>query len=201
ICKRCHCQWDTHMHVTYEFKKQLTYLEVDDKQSSISSKRILERIDERICHLQQEEEIIRHICAKLTLFLRVNSINPTNEDIIEYINHFIQEEKEKQNAGDNNEQIIIGLQNLIKDYQDEINLLKFNLDNQANTNDAPTIEEIFFFKCQLFELPITGKYIKAQVESLNLNQMNMIEQREQYVDLPSDAKFSETMKALEEVLA
>ncbi|CAF0924789.1 unnamed protein product [Rotaria sp. Silwood1] len=201
ICKRCHCQWDTHMHVTYEFKKQLTYLEVDDKQSSISSKRILERIDERISHLQQEEEIIRHICAKLTLFLRVNSINPTNEDIIEYINHFIQEEKEKQNAGDNNEQIIIGLQNLIKDYQDEINLLKFNLDNQANTNDAPTIEEIFFFKCQLFELPITGKYIKAQVESLNLNQMNMIEQREQFVDLPLDAKFSETMKALEEVLA
>ncbi|CAF3125543.1 unnamed protein product [Rotaria sp. Silwood2] len=90
-------------------------------------------IDKITAQLKQEQEIIRHICAKLTLFLRANSINPTNEDIIEYINHFIREEKEKQNAGDNNEQIIIGLQNLIKEYQDEINLFKSNVDNQANT--------------------------------------------------------------------
>ncbi|CAF4652889.1 unnamed protein product [Rotaria sp. Silwood1] len=102
------------MHVTYEFRKHLTYYEIDDEQLSRSSERIFARIDRRISELKQEQEIIRHICAKLTLFLRVNSINPTNEDIIEYINHFIREEKEKRNAGYNNEETIRGLEKMVK---------------------------------------------------------------------------------------
>jgi hypothetical protein len=188
------------MHVTYEFRKRLTYSEIDERPSSRSSERILLRIDERITQLKQEQDIIRHICAKLTLFLRVNSINPTNEDVIEYINHFIREEKQKLNAGDNNEQVIRGLENMIEDYKDEMKLLKSNVDNETNKSDVPTIEEIFVFKCQLCELPITGKYIQQQIDSLNLNQMNIIEEREEYVELPWNAQFSVNMRQLEQVI-
>jgi hypothetical protein len=188
------------MHVTYEFKKRLTYIEIDEEQSSRSSKRILSHIDERISQLKQEQEIIRHICAKLTLFLRANSISPTNEDVIEYINHFIREEKQKLNAGDNNEQVIRGLENMIKEYQNEIKLLKSNIDNEIDTSGVPTIEDIFVFQCQLCELPITGKYIQQQIESLDLNQTNMIEEREQYVELPWNAKFSTNMRLLEQLV-
>ncbi|CAF4974648.1 unnamed protein product, partial [Rotaria sp. Silwood1] len=190
ICKQCHCKWNNHMHVTYEFRKHLTYYEIDDEQLSRSSERIFSRIDRRISELKQEQEIIRHICAKLTLFLRVNSINPTNEDIIEYINHFIREEKEKRNAGYNNEETIRGLEKMVKEYQDEINLFKSNVGTDTDRGGVPRIEDIFVFKCQLFELPITGKYIEEQIQSLNSNQMNMIEQREQYVNLPYGATCS-----------
>ncbi|CAF4871236.1 unnamed protein product, partial [Rotaria magnacalcarata] len=66
---------------------------------------------------------------------------------------------------------------------------------------TPTIDEIFTCKLQLFELPITGKYIEDQVESLNSNQMNLVEQREHYIDLPQSANSSSTMKVLKKVLA
>jgi len=188
------------MHVTYKFKKRLTYFEIDKNQSSRSSERILSLIDERIAQLKQDQYIIRHICARLTLFLRANSINPTNEDVIEYINHFIREEKQKLNAGDDNKEIIQGLENMIKEYQDEIKLLKSNISKNTDSNDVPTIDEIFVHKCQLYELPITGKYIQQQIESLDLNQTNMIEQREEYVELPWNAKFSANMQELQRVV-
>ncbi len=188
------------MHVTYEFRKRLSYFVIDDKRSFRSSESIIARIDRRITQLKEEQDIIRHICAKLTLFLRVSSINPTNEDVIEYINHFIREEKQKLNAGDDNKEIIRGLENMIKEYQDEYNLLKSNVDNEAGKSDVPTIDEIFVFKYQLCELPITGKYIQQQMESLDLNQTNMIEEQEEYIQLPERAETSKNMEQLREVV-
>jgi hypothetical protein len=188
------------MHVTYEFKKRLTYFEMDEERTSRPSERKLSRIDRRICQLKEEQEIIRHICAKLTIFLRTNSINPTNDTVIEYINLFIREEKEKRNAGDDNEQMIRGLENMIKEYQDEIKLFQSHVDNKADKRDVPTIDDIFVFKCQLCELHITGKYVEQQIESLNLNQINMIEQREEYIELPSNAQFSINMQQLQQVI-
>jgi hypothetical protein len=199
-CKVCGCEWIEHMHVTYEFKKRLTYIEIDENPSSRSSETIISHIDQRIAQLKQEQDIIRHICAKLTLFLRVNSINPTNEDVIEYINHFIREEKQKLNAGANNEQVIHGLENMIKDYQNEIKLLKSNANSKHEKSDVPTIDEIFIFKCQLCELPITGKYMAEQIKILNVNQMNLIEEREEYVELPWNAQFSANMEKLKQVI-
>ena len=77
------------MRVTYEFKRRLTYFEAEYEKRSNSFEGILLAIDKRISDLKQEEEIIRYVSAKLWLFLSVNSINPVDEDIIEYINHHI----------------------------------------------------------------------------------------------------------------
>lgn len=189
-----------HMHVTYKFKKQLVYLEIDDRQASSSVHNIISSVDQRISDLKTEETIIRHICTKLVLFLKANSITPINEDIVEYINHFIREEKEKRNAGENNEDIILGLETLVKEYQREFSLINSYTVTEKDQQEVPTIEDIFTFKCQLFELPITGKYIQEQIEVLNNNQINMIPQREQYVELPRSAKYSKTMKELEKIL-
>lgn len=189
------------MHVTYEFKKKLSYFEINERASFRYSERIISRIDERIAALKQEEEIIRHICTKLALFIRKNSINPTNNDVIEYINYFIQEEKQKLNAGDDNQQIIRGLENLIKEYENEMKLLNSNLTNEIDTTDIPTIDDVFTCKIQLFELPITGKYLEKQIESLDLNQANLIDEREEYIDLPWNAKFSSTMRQLEQAVS
>jgi hypothetical protein len=188
------------MHVTYEFKKRLGYIEIDENPSSRSLERILSRIDRRIDQLKQEQDIIRHICARLTLFLRVNSISPTNEDVIEYINLFIREEKQKLDAGSNNEQVIRGLENMIEEYRDEIKLLKSNVGNESEKSDVPTIDEIFVFKWQLCELPITGKYMEEQIESLNVNQINLIEEQDEYVELPRNAQFSANMEQLKQVI-
>ncbi|CAF3355793.1 unnamed protein product [Rotaria socialis] len=201
ICKRCSCEWKTHIHVTYEFQKQLTYLVMDNEHVTSSSQSVISSIDRRIHELKQEEQIILHICTNLTLFLRMSSINPIDEDIVEYINHFIREEKEKGIAGDKNEEIIHRLECLIAEYRAAFNLINSNVINETDRSYTPTIEEIFTCKLQLFELPITGKYIEDQVESLNSNQMNLAAQREHYIDLPQSAKSSSTMKVLKKLLA
>jgi hypothetical protein len=188
------------MHVTYEFRKRLGYFEIDDYRTSRSSERILSCINHRIDQLKKEQEIIRHICAKLTIFLRTSSINPTNDNVIEYINLFIREEKQKRSAGDDNDQVIQGLENIIKEYQNEIQLFQTHVDNETDRSDIPTIEEIFVFKCQLCELPITGRYVTQQIESLILNQINMIDQREEYIQLPNVAQFSVNMQQLRQVV-
>ncbi|CAF5219200.1 unnamed protein product, partial [Rotaria magnacalcarata] len=100
----------------------------------------------------------------------MSSINPINEDIVEYINHFIREEKEKGIAGDKNEEIIHRLESLITEYRAAFDLINSNVINETDRSYTPTIDEIFTCKLQLFELPITGKYIEDQVESLNSNQ-------------------------------
>ena len=188
------------MHVTYELEKSLTYIDVDnDQQSSYPLNNIGSRIDRRIELLKQEQEIIRHICAKLRLFLTVSSINPTNDDVIEYINHFVREENDKKEAGGDNQKVIDGLEKLIQEYQEEIKLLKSNVHDNSDSSQTPTIEEIFVFKLQLFELPIAGKYIKDQVESLKFNQMNIAEQQE-YIDIPISADFTDTMQELKKIL-
>ena len=184
------------MHGTYQFEKYTTYVKIDERESSASSKTILSRIDRRIRELKDERDIVRHISAKLSLFLRTNSINPVNEDVLDYRNHFIKEEKEKRNAGDDHEKVIQGLENMLKEYQDEINLFKSNGDG-PNTR---TIEDIFVFKWQLFELPIARQYIREQVETLTFNKVNIVEQREEYVHLPANAKNSTTMQELKKVV-
>ena len=63
-----------------------------------------------------------------------------------------------------------------------------------------TIDDVFACKYQLFELPITGKYFKQQMDGLDLDQVNQMGEREFHVDLPQAAQFSTNMRQLEKVI-
>ena len=191
-CLKCGCPWDDHIHVTYKFRKRLTHRTIDDEPSRIPS-----YIERYIAELKEEQEIIRHVCNKLRIFVRTNSLNPINDAVIEYINHCIYQEKQKLNVGDVNAEVIRGLENLIGEYQDEFKLLSVKKDENG---DSPTIEDVFACKLQLFELPIAGKYFKQQMDSLDLDQVNQMGEREFQVDLPQTARFSTNMRQLEAVI-
>jgi len=187
------------MHVTYEFRKSLSFIDLEEK----SIDQLIPLIDHRIATLKQEQEYIQFISVKLAVFLHINSINPTNDDIIDYINHFIQEEKRKLNAGDDTKQIINGLEKLIDDYRSQIQFLITALDENNSNNERntiPTLNDIFVYKSQLYELPITGKYIREQINSLNQNKTNMIYDQDEYIELPFEANYSSSMQKLKEVL-
>lgn len=74
-------------------------------------------VDQRLQSLQAEKDAILGVCSKLAYFIRTNSINPVNDDIVEYIQHFIREEKQKGNSGAKNDEIIMGLEKLEEDYR------------------------------------------------------------------------------------
>ena len=55
--------------------------------------------------------------------------------MLEYLNHFIKEEKQKQMEEKDNAEIIRGLEQMIKDYTQEVNLFTRNISPTTNTMD------------------------------------------------------------------
>ncbi len=217
----CNCHWSKHMHITYEYRKRLGFLDMNRNMQSNHSLRsqspinssaapesVMNFVDKRINDLKQEEAAILQVCTKLSQFLQANSITPFNDDILEYLRYFIREENLKQNAGANNAEVIRGLENLVAEYTQEMELFKRTLNVQKtigpNSNDPNSvrrIDEVFKIVETLYALPINGQQIRQQVDGLKRLQTETREQREYDVILPACASFSTIMKQLQEVVS
>jgi hypothetical protein len=194
------------MHITYRYERNLTYVELDNSNSKQTPQSIMSLIDNRISELRKEEAAIRHICVKLSQFLQANSITPFNDDMIEYMRHFINEEKQKQRAGTDNTEVILGLEQMLKDYTDEVNLYTKSISSQAtsmssdNFDNAKQIDEIYTLVRQLYELPINGKLIEDQVTQMNRGREQAATLDEQYVDLPTAANSPRILLDLKDIV-
>jgi hypothetical protein len=168
----------------------------------------VEMIEQRIKDLKAEQEAIIKVCTQLTQFLRVNSLNPVNDDIIEYIQHFIREERTKKNAGVQNDGVIAGLENLLVDYKQEMDIVQKGMrisqtslsTNPSDSNSAVKAEDIFILVGSLYRLPINGVKIRAQVDELKRVQHKFSRNREQTVSLPAEAASSSVMADLKRIL-
>ncbi|CAF3719844.1 unnamed protein product [Rotaria sp. Silwood1] len=204
-CQRCGCIRKEHMHITYEVRKFITNIEMNS-QNKIQSP--LDGIEQRIKDLKTEQEAIIKVCTQLTQFLRVNALNPVNDDILEYIEHFIREEKLKKSAGVQNSSVIAGLEKLLVDYKCEMDILQQGMKISAttlsnNSSDATKViepEEIFLLVGTLYRLPINGTKIREQVEGLKLIQSKFSRNREHVVNLPEQANSSSVMEDLKKIL-
>jgi hypothetical protein len=168
----------------------------------------VEMIEQRIKDLKAEQEAIIEVCTKLTQFLRVNALNPVNDDIIEYIQHFIREEKTKKNAGVQNDGVIAGLENLLADYKQEMDIVQKGMrinqttltKNSSDSSNVIQAEDIFALVGSLYRLPINGDKIRAQVDELKRVQHKFSRNREKTVSLPPEAASSSVMADLKRIL-
>jgi hypothetical protein len=190
------------MHITYEFRKFMTNI---DMNSSNNARTPLQAIDQRIKDLKAEEEEIIKVCTQLTQFLRANALNPVNDDILEYIQHFIREEQIKRSSGAQNDAVIDGLKKLLADYTHEMSILQKAMETTQATNpsdltNAITYDEIFLLVGKLYRLPINGAKIREQIEQIKIVQQKFSRNREQTVNLPSEADSSSVMADLRLIL-
>ncbi|CAF3791038.1 unnamed protein product [Rotaria sp. Silwood1] len=205
-CRKCGCHWTKHMHITYQYERNLTYIEIDNSNSLQTPKSIMTIIDKRISDLRNEETSIRRICVKLSLFLKQNSITPFNDDIIEYLQHFINEEKKKKSTGIDNTDVIKGLEKMIKDYTEEFQLFNSSISSQNNLtstdefDNASKIDEIFNLVQKLYDLPINGKLIEEQVKRMKEGHAQAANSDEQFVDLPSSYDSPDILNNLKEIV-
>ncbi|CAF3453911.1 unnamed protein product [Rotaria socialis] len=205
-CRECGCSWTKHMHITYRYERNLTYIKIDNSNSVRKPQSIMKIIDTRISDLRNEETSIRKICAKLSQFLKRNSITPFNDDIIQYFQHFINEEKQKKSTGADNSEIIQGLEKMIRDYNDEVNLYNASVTSQNNSSskeqfdNSVQIDEIFRLVQELYNLPINGKLIKEQVERMKEGQVYAAQRDEQFVDLPRGYNSPDILKELKTIV-
>ena len=165
-------------------------------------------IEKRIADLRNEQEQLTKVCAHLTQFLRANSLNPINDDVVEYTELFIKEEKIKRNNGAQNENIIDGLQKLLEDYRHEmiisqqaVQMSQMSLTSNTSTVCSITqLQDIFALVESLYRLPINGAKIRAQVDESKNLQQKFTRDREQMVDSPVLASCSNVMSDLKRIL-
>lgn len=187
------------MHVTYQFKKDLTYLNMIDENLNRTPASVICLIDQRITSLRREADQMRKICVELSAFLKANSITLSNDDLFEYLHHQLNEEKEKRRINVADEAVIRNLEKMIEDYQAELKLLKepTKIESKDLFHHDDRIEKIFALVKQLYDLPINGKSIKEQVEGIEEGQLLDIEAQELFVDLRGNRTTSKVLSNLE----
>jgi len=95
-----------------------------------------------------------------------------------------------------NTEVVRGLQKMMDDYEEEINLFRQTIKNDtnsANSNDVLQPDKIFPLVGTLYRLPINGQNIREQVNGLKITQENISSQREIFVELPAKANSSKVM--------
>ncbi len=162
----------------------------------------LRDIDKRISDLREEQAKIQDVYRKLAEFLHANSILPINDDIVEYLRYFIREEQMKQSAGAYNTEIIAGLEKMMTEFTNDMELLRKILNEQKESGDIRNIiepEKIFDLVGTLYQLPITGQQIQRQVEGIKISQERYGTQREIFVKLPGKAASSKVMVQMRKI--
>jgi hypothetical protein len=179
------------MHVTYQYDKNLSYVDMSNNNPSTAPNSIMTLIDKRITDLRREEVSIRGICVQLSQFLKANAITPVNDDMIEYLRLFLNEERQKQVANCNNADIIRGIEQMIEEYTQEMNLYSKSAAKRNDRSDsdqfnhAQSIEDMFDLVQELYALPINGRSIKEQMTKLREGQTRTVFKDEINVDLPT----------------
>jgi GTPase SAR1 family protein len=200
-CRACGCDWTKHMHITYRYERNLTYVQLDNSDTVQTPQSIMTLIDKRISDLRKEETAIREICVKLSLFLKANSIIPFNDDMLEYLNHFVKEEKQKQLEGKDNAEIIRGLEQMIKDYTQEVNLFTRKISPTTDKLDnSAQIDKIFDLVQKLYDLPINGKLIEEQITRMKEGRAQAATSAEHHVDLPTGFNSPQILSNLREIV-
>ncbi|CAM4819382.1 unnamed protein product [Rotaria magnacalcarata] len=192
-CLKCDCLWSEHQHITYEYETNIVRL---DGSCSLAD------IDKRISDLRDEKTKIEDIYKKLAKFLHANSILPLNDDILEYLRHFIREEQIKKNSDSQNNDVIQGLEEMMKSYEQEMELFKRTIHSEkdrSSSKDVLKSDEIFSLVETLYNLPINGQNIREQVKVLIINQKKLISKREVLVKLPAKADSSTLMRQFKNI--
>ena len=188
------------MHITYRYETDLKHIDLQSMGADPKPAAIMELVQRRKNDLQNEEKEIRRICVTLWSFIAANSIVPFNDDLVDYMQLFLDEEKSKGRSG--NPDIIHNLQRVIDEYKAELSLYTRSTSstNDREFVDPRKIDEIFTLVGQLFRLPINGQFIREQVEGIKRGKLHYVDRNEQDVPLPVNLNDSKVLADIEALL-
>ncbi|CAF1523415.1 unnamed protein product, partial [Rotaria sordida] len=189
-CTVCNCPWTTHMHITYENKHIVRTVIDDNVQKLISEKKnnyevistLIDNCDCLIKELKVEQDLITQISAKFANFTRQNAIAVFNDDLEDYLEHLIREEKEKRSKGSQNTSVIEGLESMKNSYKEQQRIF-----DQAIQNNEPCDEvelsQIPELVRQLYSLKHNGEQLRRIVNELKSSKRRAIKFTEEKHDI------------------
>jgi hypothetical protein len=176
-CKHSNCRhsYKEHMHIYYQ-SEETTSIEEDKSikkllSSNLDAVTMKERMinDKRgeIVELDAELKKIQHGSARFAQFLKTNAIIPYSDAIIEYMDHFIREEKDKVAWG-GSEKTLRALEKSRQQYIEEIEILKNGMAAGAGVGSSVfTPEQVQDALKELYGLKHYGAKLKEAVEAVN----------------------------------
>lgn len=183
-CDTCKCKWDMHMHITYKTKlkkrnmidQNTAELIKSKTQKSDKIKAIIDRCNERLTKLQYEQMKINEISAKFAFFAENKSILVFNDDLENFLDLLIREEKGKLATCDENDtRILDGLVKTKNEYLYQKKLYNDAFEQgRANQDDSiVNLNNINELKKELFDLPIKGNELQKMIEDININKQKI----------------------------
>uniref|UniRef100_T1IQV5 Uncharacterized protein n=1 Tax=Strigamia maritima TaxID=126957 RepID=T1IQV5_STRMM len=173
-CVKCGCSWDQHLHITYVQKRVAERVIVQEVATKISGKKTeRQRIKEFIAKMdririeeEEEQKKILEVSVKLGQYLSTNAILPYNDVIGKYIDHLIENEKQKVNIGGNDD-ILKRLDEMRRMYTEEQQALVMAM-------SEPNAEPLSFGDFQkllneLYALKHNGSQLRSAIEQASVS--------------------------------
>ncbi|CAF4944788.1 unnamed protein product, partial [Rotaria sp. Silwood1] len=189
-CTVCNCPWTTHMHITYENKRIVRTVIDDNVQKMISEKKnnyelisaLIDNCDCLIKELKVEQDLITQISAKFANFTRQNAIAVFNDDLEDYLEHLIREEKEKRSKGSQNTSVIEGLESMKNSYKEQQRIFDQAIQNNEPC-DVVELSQIPELVRQLYSLKHNGEQLRRIVNELKSSKSRAIKFTEKKHDI------------------
>ena len=147
FCKVCQCSWNLHMHYGYQTQIVKTAF-IDNKlQESLNEKMtydekqkiLVNKLDSDIGNLEDQRKKLVEISAKLTMYIKKNSIIKFNDDFLKYLKLCIKEEENSNHSDTERASQLDILNSTMSMYSEQQNI--FEKANQyINENDSFTME-------------------------------------------------------------
>jgi hypothetical protein len=209
------------MHITYRYQEYTIYINMNNnnsaqQQTSISTKPSmsyetwLSSVHNRIDALKKEQRCIMEIATKLSYYLHRNAISLYNDDLLGYLELFVQEEQMKLTVDGNNQSVVKNLKRLADQYKEDVDFLK-KTEPKLSVNERITakaiqsvtaeVGEVFDLVKNLYALPINGSLIRDQVEGLKRGQNSKIGDNEIEVNVPLDGPIGSVVQQLDSVFS
>ncbi|CAG8672274.1 1645_t:CDS:2, partial [Cetraspora pellucida] len=190
ICQICGCLWNKHMHITYE-NEQISVDKVDEnikilidqKQSDQTIKAAyIKDLEKRINQLKEEKKTINKIIVKFALFLRQNAIAAFNDAYVDYLDHYINEEKIKKGANPMtyNNKVLKELETSRREYVEKMETIKDAIEADKVSSVPISPEDINKLEKQLYHLTISGQTLQKMKDETKRGHINAINYHEMH---------------------
>jgi len=164
-CLFCGCSWEYHVKIlnTSELvisenadESKQKHFE-DENQSILMQKQIINELKKDIDEFKNEQKQIMSSIAKFGSFLKQNSIRAYNDSSLQYLEHLMDQEKDKvQTGGDRS--VLQELCQMREDFEKEYQLIKNAV--KSGSVQHVSAEEIQATLIQLYEMKHYGKALR-----------------------------------------
>ena len=167
-CRKCGCNYQFHMHITYtttlvekEFLSDEVQAQINKKSDMKEKKKaFIKELEKRISELEEEKKYIFHCASHFGVFLIRNAMIPYNDSFSDYLDMLIRDEEGKEREIRNDKRIIQLRKDKETHEQNKKIIMSTIRCSSDNMKQFISIEQIYEMREELCSLKHNGKTLR-----------------------------------------